>query len=142
MRRFLSFIIALCLVASLFAIPAFSASAGSAVTAGGFDVVSSILFGLGLSVDSVENFSAWNDVVTASQEYLSENGFIDSDGNISTLSSSGKTFLPLTILQTVHDWFFTSGSIFSSPPYQISTTLVSCLDGTVYTLSSDWSIVK
>lgn len=137
MRRFLSFIIALCLVSSLFVIPASSAAAGTVGTAGGFDAVSSILFGLGLSVDSVENFSAWNDVVTASQEYLSENGFIDTDGNISTLSSSGKTFLPLTILQTVHDWFFTSGSIFSSPPYQISTTLVSCLDGTVYTLSSD-----
>ena len=107
MRRFLSILLVVLLLFSLLAVPASAMSAGAVVASyGGVEAVSAIISGLGLTIDSLEKFDAWNTLVSSASEYLTAQNIIDAVGTIAALKSGSKIFfLPLLFSLYVTGFF-------------------------------------
>lgn len=135
MRRFLCLVLVACLIFSVFALPA-SAVAATTVTFGGLEAVAAIIAGLGVTINSLENFEVFNNLVSSVFDTLTAQNFIDAAGTISAISSGDKIYLPKSVVQSVKDWFFSSGTITTPYPYQISNTYYYPSDGTAHTASS------
>ena len=115
MRRFLSILLVVLLLFSLLAVPASAMSAGAVVASyGGVEAVSAIISGLGLTIDSLEKFDAWNTLVSSASEYLTAQNIIDSVGTIAALKSGSKIYFPSSVVQSVRDWILSSDYIETS----------------------------
>lgn len=64
MRRFLSLLLVLCLMASLLVIPA-SATSVTTATFDGLAAVAAMIAGTGVTINAVENFPVFNTLVTS-----------------------------------------------------------------------------
>lgn len=141
MRRFLSILLVVLLLFSLLTVPASAMSAGAVVTAvDGLAAVSSIIAGSGVTIRALEQFDAWNTLVSSASEYLTSKNIIDAVGTIAALKSGSKIYFPSSVVQTVKDWLFSSSSIQYAPSATLgvsfdlfgrSVTVLSC-DAPVY----------
>lgn len=135
MRRFLSILLVVFLLFSLLAVPASAMSAGAVVASyGGLEAVSAIISGLGITIDSLEKFDAWNTLVSSASEYLTAQNIIDAVGTIATLKSGSKIYFPSSVVQSVKDYLFSSDKIQTVSSISSSGTFV--FDGITFNVLS------
>lgn len=110
MRRFLCLLLVLCLMASFFAIPA-SATAVTTATFDGLAAVAAMIAGSGVTINAIENFPVFNTLVSSVFDHLTALDIIDAAGTISALVSGQKTYIPTSVVQSVKDYLFSSGTL-------------------------------
>ncbi len=131
MRRFLCLVLVACFIFSIFALPAQASSiAVGTVAISGLAASAAVLAGIGLTIESLENFGFWDNIVSGINTFLSSQGFLDSNGRLSILSSNGKSYLPLSLISSVKDIAFQNNYIVSSSFPSIGS--ISTYNGNVY----------
>ena len=120
MRRFLCLVLVVCLIFSVFALPV-SAAATTTLTFGGSEAIAAIIVGLGLTINSLENFEVFNDLVSSVFDSLSAQNILDSAGLITALVTGQRTFLPVSVVQSVFDYLYSSNTVSYSCGVEFNT---------------------